>query len=416
MKETKYLNKILASILVVILSVCFLTGFAPIEKNKWIGSWNTSAVSFANMQNNGFFNYKDQTLRTIVTLSYGGTQERIKFSNEYGTGNLEIGAASVAIVDKNGVAKKNTIKNITFNGKEEIVIEDGEYVWSDPINLTVRSQDRIAVSTYLPSQMITPTGGCGNVEAYVSPKGNYILADSTQENYTPIVINDYPNISLFVTSIEVCAPESTRTAIVFGDSISALSWPEYFTEKLNKNGINDLAVIRETIVGNRILHDTVENLHGLFGASGVSRFEKAITGHPGAEYVVVLEGINDIMSTGPGGTSPNNEIVSAEQIIDGLQIYIDLAHKHGLKIYGATIMPFEGHLSYTEEEENVRQEVNKWIRSGGKFDAVIDFDMITRNPSNIKQLLPAYDSGNHVHPSEVGSAAMADAIDVELFR
>lgn len=110
MKETKYLNKILASILVVILSVCFLTGFAPIEKNKWIGSWNTSAVSFANMQNNGFFNYKDQTLRTIVTLSYGGTQERIKFSNEYGTGNLEIGAASVAIVDKNGVAKKKTNK------------------------------------------------------------------------------------------------------------------------------------------------------------------------------------------------------------------------------------------------------------------------------------------------------------------
>lgn len=219
-----------------------------------------------------------------------------------------------------------------------------------------------------------------------------------------------------MTSIEVSASEESGSILIFGDSISTFSWPEYLAIKLVENDISNLSVIREAIVGNRILYDTVDNLHELFGFSGISRFEEAITCHAGVKYVIVLEGTNDIMSTGPGGTSPASEIVDAQQVIEGLQYYIDLAHAHNLKIYGATIMPFRGYISYTEEEEAVRQEVNEWIRNTAQYDAVFDFDEATRDPNNISQLLPLYDSGDHLHPSDAGSKAIADTIDVNLFK
>lgn len=417
MKIRKRFNKITVFLLTTILCLCFfLTGFKVPENNQWLGSWNVSATNFINMKNNGLFNYENQTLRTIVTLSYGGSKERVKFSNEYGTEALEIGAASVALVDSDGMLQDNTINELTFSGTKNVVINKGEYIWSDPIDMEVNAQDKIAVSIYIPNKLNGVTGGCGNVQSYVSEQGNYTSSNSTNMNYESIVIGDYPNVSLFLTSIEVVAPEEDGSIVIFGDSISAFSWPEHLTTKLVDNGINNLSVIREAIVGNRILYDTSQNLHGLFGPSGISRFEEAITCHAGTRYVVALEGINDIMSTGPGGTSPASEVVDAEQVIEGLQKYIDLAHKHDLKIYGATIMPFGGYITYTEEEESVRQEVNDWIRNTAQYDAVFDFDEVTRDPENVNQLLPQYDSGDHVHPSDAGSRAMVEAIDVDLFR
>ena len=326
------------------------------------------------MKNNGLFDYENQTLRTIVTLSYGGSQERVKFTNEYGTDALEINAATVALVDSDGTIEEDTLTELSFNGDKHVVLDEGEYIWSDPVSLDVNPQDKVAISTYISDELSGLTGGCGNVQAFVSESGDHTL-DISNENYKEINIADYPNVSLFMTSIQVCAPKEAGSIVVFGDSISTFSWPEYLTSELIDNNIANLSVIRETIVGNRILHDTVDNLHGLFGPSGISRFEDSITRHSGVEYVIVLEGINDIMSTGPGGTSPSSEIVDADDVIEGLETFIDIAHKHNLKIYGGTIMPFEGYISYTEEEEAVRQEVNKWIREEAKFDAVFDFGL-----------------------------------------
>lgn len=399
----------------LLCTIFFLTGFNNVENNFWISSWNTSETNFINMKNNGLFNYENQTLRTIVTLSYGGSQERVKFTNEYGTEELEINAATIALVNSDGVLEEDTLTEIRFNGDKHVVLEEGEYIWSDPVNLEVNPQDKVAVSMYISDELSGLTGGCGNVQAFVSESGDHTL-DISNENYEEINISDYPNVSLFMTSIQVYAPEEAGSIVIFGDSISTFSWPEYLTSELLENNIDNLSVVRETIVGNRILHDTVDYLHGLFGPSGISRFEDAITRHSRTEYVIVLEGINDIMSTGPGGTSPSSEIVDADDVIEGLETYIDIAHKHNLKIYGGTIMPFEGYISYTEEEEAVRQEVNQWIREEAQFDAVFDFDVATRDPNNIKRLLPLYDSGDHVHPSEAGSQAMVNAVDVDLFE
>ena len=185
---------------------------------------------------------------------------------------------------------------------------------------------------------------------------------------------------------------------------------------MNDNDIKDLSVIREAIAGNKILHDTVSNMMGMYGVSGISRFEKSITDHENTKYVVVLEGINDIMSTGPGGTSPASEFVDKNQIIAGLQKYIDIAHKHNLKIYGATIMPFGGYITYTAEEESRRLAVNDWIRNSERFDAVIDFDKAALDTGTPARLLPKYDSGDHIHPNDAGSDAIAKAIDLKLFK
>lgn len=410
-------KKIVTLILVicfVVLNVC--TGFNFAEKDNWIGSWNVGTTNFINMRYNGLFNYHNQTLRTVVTLSYGGSKERIKFSNEYGTEPLEIGAASVALINSDDTIQENTSTALKFNGNSEVSIEEGDYVWSDPINLDVKSMDKIAISTYLPNQLEGLTGGCGNVKSYVSGYGNYTMSENTEQDFEPITIGDYPNVDLFSTSVEVTAPETTHTILVFGDSISTFAWPEYLAKELNTNHINNLSVIREAIVGNRVLYDTVDSLHGLFGNAGVSRFETALTSHSGIKYVVALEGANDIISTGPGGTSPVSETVTAEQLIGGLRQYISLAHKHNVKIYGATILPFKGYVSYTEEEESVREQVNAWIRTSNQFDAVIDFEQAVKEPSDDKRLRPQYDLGDHLHPSDAGSEAMAKCIDLDLFK
>ncbi|MBU3093592.1 SGNH/GDSL hydrolase family protein [Clostridium sp. CF011] len=413
----KQFRKIITLSLVICLALSFFVAFnSTKEVTRWLGAWNASATNFTSMKSFGLFNYNNQTIRTIVTSSFGGSKERIKFSNEYGTESLDIGAASVALANSDGTLKKDSKKTLTFNGNPSVTIVKGTFVWSDPIEIDVKALDKVAVSTYLPKEVKDVTGGCGGVQPYYSQVGNFTDSVDTAKDFKPAITSGFPNISPFLTSIEVITSEKNGSIIAFGDSITTFSWTEYLTKQLNDGNIKNLSVIREAIAGNRILHDTVSSMMGVFGASGVSRFEKSITDHEGAKYVVVLEGLNDIMSTGPGGTSPAAEFVSKDQIISGLQQYIELAHKHNLKIYGATIMPFEGYVTYTAEEESRRQAVNDWIRNSRKFDAVIEFDKATLDPSNPTKLLPQYDSGDHIHPSDAGSKAMAKAVDLKLFK
>lgn len=412
----KKFKKIVSLVLVISFALTILTGFNQKENNQYLGIWNMGETDFINMKNNGLFQYDNQTLRTIVTVSYGGSKERIKFSNQYGTEPLEIGAVSVSLVNTDGSIKRNTTKELFFHGNSTVVIDEGAYIWSDPVEIDVEPLDKLAVSTYLPNEFKNMTGGCGNTQSYISSTGNYATSEDMDEIYNPIIINDYPNVSLYMTSIEVIDSKNDGSIVIFGDSISCFSWPEHLAERLNDNNIKNLSVIREAIVGNRILYDTVDDLHGLFGPSGISRFEDAITAHSNVKYVVALEGANDIISTGPGGTSPVAETVDSDQVIEGLQKYIDIAHKHDIKIYGATIMPFEGYISYTPEAENVRQEINEWIRNTAKFDTVIDFDKATCDAEHPERLLPQYDSGDHIHPSDAGSKAMAAEVNMDLFR
>ncbi|AKN30542.1 hydrolase GDSL [Clostridium carboxidivorans P7] len=409
-KQIRRLIILLVSIIVVLV---FLGNCSKTNRyTHWIGTWNGSASDFTLYK----LRYKNQTLCTIVTSTFGGSKERIKISNEFGTGPINIGEVSSAVVNSDGSASKSLKKTLTFGGKSTVDIDKGSFVWSDPFELDIKALDKVAVSIYVTNEVKNVTGACGGVESYFSKEGNFTDSVDTRNDFKAVYKNGALKVSPFFTSMEVMTSKENGSIIAFGDSITTLSWPDYLVKRLNDANIKNLSIIREAISGNRILHDSESTLHGLCGPSGISRFEKAVTDHQGGKYVIVLEGVNDIMHTGPGGPAPASEIVSKDEIIDGLKTYIEIAHKHNLKIYGATIMPFGGYEVYSPELDVKRKEVNEWIRTSGMFDGVIDFDKATLDPNNPTKLLPQYDSGDHIHPSDVGSEAMANMVDLKLFK
>jgi lysophospholipase L1-like esterase len=223
---------------------------------------------------------------------------------------------------------------------------------------------------------------------------------------------------LFLTDVEVEAVAPAQTIVAFGDSITDghqsthdanHRWPDLLAARLQAApGTASIAVVNSGISGNRILHDNL-------GPSALSRFDRDALEKTGVRWIVLLEGINDIGASSQPPTPQDD--VSASQIIDGLRTLIARAHAKGIKIYGATLTPFAvaEWPYYTPEGEVKRQAVNAWIRSSGAFDAVIDFDKITRDPAHPTRFLPAYDSGDHLHPSDAGYKAMADAVDLGLF-
>ncbi|MCT8977069.1 SGNH/GDSL hydrolase family protein [Clostridium sp. CX1] len=396
--------------LVIILILSLFNIYSKLS-TYWIGAWNGTAVDLT------FFRlgYKNQSLRTVVTSTFGGSKERIKISNEFGREPIHIGEASFALVNPQGILYKNSQRELTFNGKSTITIEKGAFVWSDPVEVPIKTLDRVAVTIYFPDEVKNVTGAWGGGESYFSQKGNFTKSMDTKRDFKPVSTNGIPKIAPFLTSIEVRTSRENRSIVAFGDSITTLSWPDYLVKKLKNRNVENLSVVREAIGGNRILHDTENQLQGVFGPSGISRFEKAITDHKGVKYVIVLQGVNDIMHPAPGGPAPASEIVSKDEIVSALEKYTELAHKYNLKIYGGTIMPFEGYEVYTDDLDVKRREVNEWIRTSGKFDGIIDFDKAMADPNNPSRLLPKYDSGDHLHPSDAGGEAMAEAIDLKLF-
>ena len=230
---------------------------------------------------------------------------------------------------------------------------------------------------------------------------------------------------VFLTGLDVSAPEAASTVVAFGDSITDGAhstidanrrWPNILADRLSaKSARKQIAVLDAGIGGNRILHDASTNLR--FGVNALARFDRDVLAQAGVKYVIVLEGINDL---GHAGTSaPESETVSAEDIVAGLTQMIDRAHEKGLKIFGATLTPFEGTVFpgyFTPEKEVKRKAVNTWIRTSNAFDGVIDFEKAVRDPNHPDRILAAYDSGDHLHPSDAGYKAMAEAIDLSLFN
>jgi lysophospholipase L1-like esterase len=223
---------------------------------------------------------------------------------------------------------------------------------------------------------------------------------------------------LWLAGVDVLADDQAATIVAFGDSItdgfsvtmdSDRAWPSVLARRLGaQKQIAPRAVINMGISGNRVLKEGA-------GSSALARFDRDVLSRPGAKSVVLLEGINDIgFSSIPG--LPASEKVTAAQIITGYRMLIARAHLHGLVIIGGTLTAFEGVPTFTEQGETMRQEVNRWIRESGEFDAVVDFDAATRDPAAPRKLKAEYDSGDHIHPNDAGNQAMAEAIDLALFR
>jgi lysophospholipase L1-like esterase len=360
-----------------------------------------------------FMHFTNQTLRQVVHTSIGGNRARVVLSNRFGTAPLTIAAARVALRDKEAEIVPQSDRSLTFSGRPTITIPAGAMVYSDPVELNVPPMGDLAIDIYFPgdtntSSPLTMHNGAFQTN-YVSQTGNH-----AGEAVLPVVAT---TPSWFLLSrMEVMASEEVGAVVTFGDSITDGTrstpdtnnrWPDLLAKRLMAQPGNvKMAVLNAGIGGNRVLSEGVFTA----GLNALARFERDALDQTGVTHVIVMEGINDI------GNARQNPTPTAEDIIAGYKQLIELAHTRGLKIYGATLTPFEAAAYFTKEGEAKRQAINEWIRKSKAYDAVIDFDVATRDPANPTRYLPLYDSGDHLHPNDTGYQAMADAIDLALFN
>jgi lysophospholipase L1-like esterase len=402
----------------------------------WVGTWGTAPAGPPLPAATQTFT--DQTLRLIVHTSIGGNQLRIRVSNELGTTPLRIGEAHIALRQSGSTIVAGSDRPLSFSGMRSIVIPPGAPVLSDPVDLDVPALSDLAISIHLPgSVQATTIHGSAFQTNYVSLPGNFTGAAAFPTDRT---ITSWP----YLTEVDVNAP-GTSAIVALGDSITDGSnttidtnhrWPDLLALRLqtardalgsspadaNKAAAGLVAwgarigVVNRGIGGNRLLRDPGEQ--PLFGRAALARFDRDVIATAGVRYMVVLIGINDIGHPGTG-TIPASEEPTPEELIAGYRQLIARAHAKGIAIYGATLTPFEGTIFpgyYSPEKEQIRQAVNNWIRSSDEFDGVIDFDRAVRDPSHPTRMLPAYDSGDHLHPNDLGMQAMANAIPLQLFR
>jgi lysophospholipase L1-like esterase len=371
--------------------------------------------------------FENQTIRQFVRVSAGGTKVRLRLTNEYGTAPVEIGAALVAIADGEAL-RSGTERVVTFAGKPSAVIPAGAPLLSDPIDLAIADLDSLSISLYFPSA----TGACtchstGMQNAYVSAAGNFTTGTFTAAQTI--------QARAFLSGVEVLR-EGAGVIVVLGDSISDgvgstaganRRWPDLLAERLAarvafsrgafRRAPTAFGVVNHGISGNRVLGDGA-------GESALARFDRDVLSVPGATHVIVFEGVNDLgfaygRFEGPMAQvrtlMPQGMPATQDNMIAGYRQLIARAQARGLKVYGATIAPYQGAMYFSAEGEAVRQAVNTWIRESGEFDAVLDFDAVLRDPAMPAQMKEGLHSGDFLHGSDAGYKAVADSIDLGLF-
>ncbi len=355
----------------------------------------------------------NQTVRMILRTSIGGRRARVKLTNAFGSSPVTVGAAHLARRAGGSSIVPDSDRPLTFAGQQTFTMMPGVVVVSDPVDMDVPALGDLAVSLYFPGDTGSPTThSTGLRPTYVSTAGDFAgradlpLAGTTQQYY-------------WLSSVEVAGSGDAAAIVAFGDSITDgarstpdtnQSWPALLAARLRANKPTaNIAVVNEGIGGNRLLTDAV----GLAGVSALARFDRDVLSHPGVKWLMVLEGINDIGTL--GAATPPPTPVSSDALIWVLRQMINRAHAHGIKVIGCTITPYEGAGYAREQGEVIRETVNRWIRTSGAFDAVVDFDAATRDPNHPKRLRPEFDPGDHLHPNDAGYTAMAAAIDLSMF-
>lgn len=384
--------------------------FAAHRLGTWLGTW--AASPDGQVVNPGQPSPANTTYREVVHLSTGGSAVRVELTNEFGTRPLTIGAAHIALSAGSGAIQAGSDRALAFNGQPSVIVPPGAPVFSDPVPIAVAPMADLAVSVYLPDQTIA--------ETTCHPEGLSTMFITQGDTTAAETLSDARTIRswCFVKAVDVQTTVPDAAAIVcLGDSITDgihstpdanRRWPDVLARRLQADpDTAHLSVLNEGISGNRLLHDVA-------GPSALARFDRDVLAQSGARYLILLEGINDIGHT-TQPREPGDE-VTTEEIIFALQQIVTRAHAHGLKVFGATLTPYAGAHYFSPKGEQMREAVNGWIRTSGVFDGVIDFDRTTRDPANPKVFLPAYDSGDHLHPNDAGYEKMGDSIDLSLFR
>lgn len=356
--------------------------------------------------------FKDQTVRMIVRTSAAGRSLRLEFSNASGGEAVTFGTVRVAFAGEGADIVPATDRQVTFSGKPQLTLFAGARAFSDPIDLAAPALSKIAVSIHLPRE--TPAN---TVHALgLNPA---FIADGDVTKAATLDVRQTARSYFWLTGVDVLSDRrDAATIVALGDSITDgyatspgafAAWPDLLAQRLQSNPATaNWGVVNAGVSGNRVLRAGA-------GEAAVARLDEDVLSRSGVKWMVLLQGINDInMTIMP--IMPDSEDVTAQQIIDGMSQMIDRAHAHGVLVAGGTILPTRGLPFYSQEGEDMRQAVNEWIRRGGRFDAVIDFDAAAGDPYDRTRLLPAFDPGDHVHPNDAGNRAMADAIDLQIFK
>jgi lysophospholipase L1-like esterase len=334
-------------------------------------------------------------------VSTGASQLRVRFSNAFGSAPLTLTSAHVALAAGGSAIKPESDRALTFHGQSSVTIPAGALMVSDPLAFALAPLSDLAVTVHfgsLPGELTAHPGS--RTTSYV-------------QNGDAVSAVDLPSAARtdhwwFVNGVDVLSKSDAGAVVTLGDSITDgrgtttngnTRWPDMLARRLQANKkTTGIGVLNQGIGGNRLLHD------GL-GPNALARLDRDVLAQSGVRWLLVLEGINDL------GTRS----AKAEEVIVAFEQIIMRAHAHSIRVYGSTIMACEGSPYFTPELEAARQAINAWIRTSGKFDAVIDFDAATRDPQHPSRLSTAADSGDHLHPHDGGYKIMADAIDLKLF-
>jgi lysophospholipase L1-like esterase len=389
----------------------------------WVGTWASSPMDgTVNLFNQatcpaGAGKFTNQTVRNIVYTSVGGSRVRIRLSNAFGTAPLTIGDASVAVAETGAETVPGTMRQLQFNGQTSVTIPVGQEVTSDPVQLTVKALEDLAVSVYVPSMTGPATyHATAQQDSFVSNTGDFATSDSAADYQTTAI-----TCWMFADGVDVPgSPRVTGSVVAFGDSITDGfqsdtnandRWPNVLARRLDGIGGPTLSVVDEGISGNQVLTDS-----SFAGVSALHRLTRDVLDQPGAKVVILLEGINDIGFTDLGFDNPPATAASIEA---GYEQIIAAVHAHGMRIYAGTLTPFltlpVATSGYQDAAgEVIREQVNHWILTSGAFDGVIDFSAHLADPSDPQAFNPVYDSGDHLHPNDVGYNVMADSIPLSM--
>lgn len=414
-------SEMIARFVLALLALSFTTvAAAAPQPAHWVVSWGASASpppDAAQIQKRGL-EFNNQTLREIVHLSIGGSAVRVRLSNFFGKQSLEIGAAHLGLRASDSAIQPSSDRALTFGGAPGVSVPPNAFVLSDPLKLAVPAGSDLAISIFVP-HVATAAG-----IHYFAQQTSYVGAGDLTAS--PSISNPRAISSwIFLAGVDVSAPPPAAAIAVFGDSRvdgdgstpnANKRLPDALFKRLAQQGL-PLGVLNAGIIGNRILHDAPQAAEEL-GVNGLARFDRDALDQPGVKYVIVLEGVVDI---GLAGTEfAPSEAVSVDDLVAGMKQLIERARDRGMKIFVATQTPFSGATTipgiFSAEKEAQRKALNQWIRSSHAFDAVIDFDKVVADPANPERIRPAWDSGDHIHPNDAGYQAMADAIDLALFK
>ena len=406
------------------------TASARPDQEHWIGTWSTATQPAIPGEAQVF---RRQTIRLIVRVSAGGAKLRVRLSNAYGDRPLTIDSARVARRTTAAGIEPASDRALSFLGKAATTIPARATIVTDPVDLAVPALGELAISLHFAHEAVATTShALAQQTSYVSPAG----ADVTAAAVFPVAdtIDTWP----FLTGVDVGASRRGAAIVAFGSSTTDgdgstidanRRWPDLLAERLHRTQgpARELGVLNQGIIGNRLLFGSPSGATSpfgpLLGEAGLTRFDRDVLSQPGVRYVVVGLGINDIAFPGLPFTPPTEEVTAA-QVIDGYRQLIARARREGVRVILTTLGPFEGRVfraagrdvpSFTPERERQRQAINAWIRSTREADGMADFDAAVRDPGHPTRLLPAYDSGDHLHVNDAGNAAQAAAIPLTLF-